>query len=139
MKQTVSRREMLAALMALTAGVTVATGGVPRRLDAFVGRGALFATEPELDAWVTAQLGQADVTSIATAWRQSHPAESSAAAVTRAIVARRRGREPLGEYLARAVAEEHRDGRAEAVDGWYLAPTEARLATLLDLVREAAR
>jgi hypothetical protein len=136
MKQTVSRREML---VALAAGVAVATGAVPRRLDAFVGRGALFATEAELDAWVTARLGQADVTSIAKAWREAHPAESSAAAVTRAIVARRPGREPLGEYLARAVAEEHRDGRAEAVDGWYLTPTEARLATLLDFVREAGR
>ena len=130
MSQTISRREMLALL-----GVAVAGGALPSSLHALATRHPVFASEAELDAWVTDRLGDADVKAIATAWRASHSAESSAEVVTRAILSGRRRGEPLAEFLARAVATEHEQGRAEDVDGWHLAPTEARLATLLDLVR----
>ena len=134
MSHTVSRREMLALLVVAAAG-----GTLPTSLHGLAARRPIFASEPELEAWVTDRLGQADVKAMATAWRAKHPAESSAEVVTRAILSGRRRGEPLAEFLARAVATEHEQGRAEVVDGWYFAPTEARLATLLDLVRDGAR
>ena len=130
MSQTVSRREMLALL-----GVAVAGGVLPAPLHGLATRPPLFASEAELEAWVNEHLGEADVKAIATAWKAKHPAESSSDEVTRAILSGRRRGEPLADFLPRVVTAEHRDGRAEVVDGWYLAPTEARLATLLDLVR----
>jgi hypothetical protein len=75
-------------------------------------------------------LGQADLKAIGAAWIAAHPNESSADVLTRAITSGRRRGEALGPYLARVVAEEHGAGRAELVDGWFLAPTEARLAAL---------
>ena len=90
MNQTVSRREML---RALAAGVALATGVAPRSVHAFARSGAASVNESELDAWVSARLADADVKAIASAWRQTHPSESSAAALTRAIVAGRRRRE----------------------------------------------
>ena len=134
MSRTVSRREMLALL-----GVALAGGVLPASLHGLPTRPPLYAKQAELDAWVTDHLGDANVRPIATAWRAKHAAESSAEAVTRAILSGRRRGEPLSDFLPRVVTAEHRDGRAEAVDGWYLAPTEARLATLLDLVRSGAR
>jgi hypothetical protein len=128
----VSRREMLAAL---AGSLTAFTVSAPARMGAFARRGVEHARESELDAWLTSQLGGTDVRSTAGAWRALHPAESSRDVLTRAILAGRRNREPLEDYLARVVATEHRDGRAESVDGWMLAPTEARLATLLDLAK----
>jgi hypothetical protein len=89
----------------------------------------------ELEAWVKERLGQADVKGIAEAWLTAHPVDSSPDAITRQISASRKPREPLGDYLSRVVVEEHRAGRAELVDGWFLAPTEARIATLVDMAR----
>jgi hypothetical protein len=87
----------------------------------------------ELDAWIADHLNQADLAGISAAWVAAHPQESSADALSRAIMRGRRRGESLGVYLSRAVAAEHRAGRAEVVDGWYLAPTEARVAALAGL------
>ena len=136
MNQALSRREML---VLLAGGVAVASGAAPGRLADFARGPFSIQSDAELDAWVTSRLAEADVRTIAAAWTTRHPAESSAAVLTRAILAGRKGREPLSAYLARTVSAEHRDGRSEEVDGWFLAPTEARLATLLELVRKGAR
>ena len=130
MSETVSRREVLALF-----GAALIGGMLPAPLGAYAPRGSGHQLEAELDAWLSTRLGDADVKAIAAAWRAAHPAEASAEGVARAILAKRRGGEPLARYLARTVASEHGEGRAERMDGWYLAPTEARLATLLDLVR----
>jgi hypothetical protein len=130
MSPTLSRREMLALL-----GAAVAGGVLPMPLHGFTTRRPLFASEEDLEAWVNEHLAQADVKAIATAWKAKHPSESSAESVARAILSGRRRGEPLADFLPRVVTAEHRDGRAEVVDGWYFAPTEARLAMLLDLVR----
>jgi hypothetical protein len=87
----------------------------------------------ELDVWLAERLGQADVKGIAAAWQAAHPTETSAETLTRAIMSGRRRGESIGVYLSRVVAEEHRAGRAELLDGWFLVRTEARLAALANL------
>ena len=121
-----TRRQALGLLVA-----SVATAAVsPRRASGSRGRAA---RNTELDAWIAERLGQADVNAIGSAWVAAHRNESSADALTRAIMSRRRRGEALGVYLSRVVTEEHRAGRAEVFDGWFLAPTEARIAALANL------
>lgn len=136
MSQAVSRREMV---VLLAAGIAVIGGASPLRLAALPLVPRQAQGDAELTAWIDAQLGRADVASLASAWRSSHPTETSVPALARAIVTGRKPGEPLTAFLVRRVEGEHRVGRAEPVDGWYLAPTEARLATLLDLVRTGTR
>ena len=123
MNAVLSRRQALGWL----ATSVVAAAASPTRAFGGWQRAELNA---ELDAWLAERLGQADVKGIAEAWRAAHSAELSAEVLTRLIVANRKRGEPLAEYLSRVVVEEHRAGRAELVDGWFLAPTEARIATL---------
>jgi hypothetical protein len=123
---TITRRELLALLAAgaaLLAGVPAADAVALRAPTA----------PDELTAWLDATLGGADLSAVAAAWRERHPAESTADALARYVLAGRRRGEPLASFLARAVASEHAAGRAELLDGWFLAPTEARLAALLSL------
>jgi hypothetical protein len=87
--------------------------------------------EAELAAWLRAKLGDAEVTALAAAWRARHPDETEPQALARALLAGRARGEPLAAHLARTNAAEHAGERAELVDGWVLAPTEARLVTLL--------
>ena len=87
----------------------------------------------ELDEWIAERLAQADVKGIGAAWVAAHPGESSAGVLRQAIMSGRRRGESIGAHLTRVVAEEHRAGRAEVLDGWYLAPTEARIASLVHL------
>jgi len=137
MTRSVSRRDMLALL---GAGLAITmTGALPSSLSAAARNVARVQGNAELDTWVTAQLGRADVRGIGSAWKARHPADSSPDALARAILSERRRGEPLPAYLSRVVVAEHAAGRAEPVDGWYLAPTEARLATLVDLVRAGTR
>ena len=133
MTRTVSRRDMLALI---GAGLAVATtGALPSSLYGAASSVAREATNAELETWVSAQLGESDVRSIASAWKATHATDSTAQSLAQTILSERRRGEGLEAYLARMVAKEHAAGRAEPVDGWYLAPTEARLATLVDLVR----
>ena len=135
MTRSVSRRDMLALL---GAGLAVATAGaLPSSVYGAARSVAREASNAELEKWVSAQLGQSDVRSIASAWKATHPTDSTAQSLARSILAERRGGEALEAYLSRMVAREHAAGRAEPVDGWYLAPTEARLATLMDVVRSS--
>ena len=133
MTRSLSRRDVLALL---GAGLAVAATGVtPLSLYAAVRPVARPASSAELETWVSTQLGQSDVRSIASAWKAKHATDSTAQSLAQRILAERRRGEALEAYLARMVASEHAAGRAESVDGWYLAPTEARLATLADLLR----
>ena len=132
--RVVTRREMLALL---GAGLVTAAGGSVRELVAATPRGA--ESDVELARWVVEQLAGIDVRTLAGAWRERHPAEATRMALAREILAGRRRGEALQRFLARKIAAEHRDGRAEVVDGWYLAPTEARLVALLQTVQEEAR
>jgi hypothetical protein len=84
----------------------------------------------ELAAWIAGTLRDVDLATVAAAWRSAHPTVASRDAVVRAVLASRRAGESLASHLARRVAEEHAAGRAERLDGWYLVPTEARLALL---------
>ena len=79
-------------------------------------------------------LGDAEVTALAAAWRARHTDEVDADALARAILAGRRRGEPLAAHLARRNAADHAEERAELLDGWYLAPTEARLVTLVAIL-----
>ena len=126
MSATITRREALGLLAA--SFVTV----VSSPAQAFGVRPSS-SLNAELDAWVAERLGQADMKGIAEAWKAAHPGESSSDVLTRAILTGRRRGERLDAYLSRVVAEEHRTGRAEVLDGWFLAPTEARIAALASL------
>ena len=126
MSATITRRQalgLLAASVAAVAASPVQALGVRRKIG----------VNAELDAWVAERLGQADVKGVAAAWRAAHPSESSADVLTRAIMSGRRRGEGLGAYLSRVVADEYRADRAEVLDGWFLAPTEARIAALASL------
>ena len=123
MNATITRRQ---ALGLLAASIATATASPSRALGSWRRRSG----NAELDAWIAQRLGQADVNGVRSAWIAAHPTESPADVLTRAILSGRRSGEALGSYLARVVAEEHRAGRAEVLDGWYLAPTEARIAAL---------
>jgi hypothetical protein len=126
MNATVTRRRALGLLAA-----SIATAAVsPSRA---LGSWRRPVGNAELDAWIAARLGQADLDGIAKAWVAAHPNEASADALTRAIMSGRRSGQTLDAYLSGMVAEEHRAGRAEVLDGWFLAPTEARIAALARL------
>ena len=120
---SITRRQALG-LLATSLAITASSPS--RALGSWRGSGE----SAELDAWIAERLRQADVKGIGAAWVAAHPNESSADMLTRAIMSGRRRGEVLGAYLSRVVAEEHRAGRAEVVDGWFLAPTEARIAAL---------
>ena len=128
MSGVISRRQ---ALGVLAATVATAVASPSRAL----GTWHRVASAAELDAWINERLGSADVKGIADAWRTTHAAESSAESLTKLVMANRKSSESVGGYLSRVVVEEHRAGRAELVDGWFLAPTEARIAVLVDLAR----
>ena len=128
MSGVLSRRRALGVLAASVAAAVVS----PTRAFGVRPRAESYA---ELEAWVKERLGQADVKGIADAWLTAHPVESSPEAITRLSSANRKPREPLGDYLSRVVIDEHRAGRAELVDGWFLAPTEARIAALVEMAR----
>ena len=135
-RSAMSRREMVGLLCA---GVAILTG-VPVELPAAT-RHALAAssTDAELAEWVEERLGDTDLSAIAAAWTSRHPDEGPRPALERALLADRRRGTPLSAHLAHRVTTEHAAGRAEELDGWYLAPTEARLAALLQLIRVAPR
>ena len=126
MNASITRRQALGVLAASIATAAASPGQA-------LGSWRRAGEHTELDAWIADRLGQADVKSIGAAWIAGHPTESSADALTRAIVSGRRRGEAFGGYLARVVAEEHRAGKAEVLDGWFLAPTEARIAALARL------
>ena len=133
MTRSVSRRDMLALI---GAGLAVAaTGTLPSSVYGATRSVARESSNAELETWVSAQLGQSDVRSIASAWKAKHATESTAQSLAQTILAERRRGEVLEAYLSRVVAKEHAAGRAEPLDGWYLAPTEARLGALVDLLR----
>jgi hypothetical protein len=79
-----------------------------------------------LDAWLDAELGDADLAAVAAAWRARHPG----CAPRDALLAGRPPGESLSAHFARRVAAEHAAGQVEILDGWYLCPTEARLAAV---------
>jgi hypothetical protein len=121
MTRTMHRRELVEML---AAGLVVFTGIRPSG-----GR----AEDPDLTSWITQELKGIDLSPIATAWRGLHPDESSEDRLATAILDQRRGTEPIGNYIARRVSAEYGAGQAEALDGWFLSPTEARLAVLIEL------
>jgi hypothetical protein len=105
-----TRRELLLLLSAL---------GCARGMPAMKDAGAL-------DAWLDRELGDADLAAVAAAWRARHPGD-----VPRdALLGGRAPGESLPSSLARRIAAEHAAGQVEILDGWYLCPTEARLAAL---------
>jgi hypothetical protein len=136
MTGTMSRRDMLALL---SAGLTLAVLSPARTLGALPRPLHGTSEEASLAQWVNEQLGDADVTALAAAWTRSHPAERSRAVVERMLLQSRNDGEALDVSLARRIADEHAAGRSERVDGWYLAPTEARLLVLLQSVRSGVR
>ena len=118
---SITRRRALAVLGALAAASVARPLGALAPTD---------AAESELEAWLASALGGADLAAIAIAWHAQHPTDASREALARAVLTGRRAGEPLASHLARQVAAEHAAERAELLDGWYLAPTEARLVVL---------
>ncbi len=120
----ISRREMLQ-LLGVGGIVLVSGGAAVLRAQTLT-----LPQASDLDAWLQSELASADLSGIATAWRERHPEESSRESLTHQILAGRRKQETLEAYLKRIIAADYRAGKAELLDGWYLSPTEARLAAL---------
>ena len=107
-----TRRELLVLLSATAIGCAA---GIPTVKD-----------DAALDAWLDVELGDADLAAVAAAWRARHPGD----APRDALLAGRAPGESLSAHFARRVAAEHAAGQVEILDGWFLSPTEARLAAL---------
>jgi hypothetical protein len=116
-------------IMVMGAAIVSAT---PRSAIAALSRQSEPVDDLELRRWLTTQMGDADVSSLVTAWLRTHPEDRDRSAVERRIIAMRKKGEALDQSLARVIAFEHAAGKGEWVDGWMLAPTEARLLVLLN-------
>jgi len=103
-----SRRDLLAALVALAATPALARASAP---DAFAG----------LDASAVQRIGKA--------WREKHPAVT-ASALTRRLFPSGRGMAALPRLRDQAAAD-FRKGSVFAYRGWRLADTEGALLALL--------
>ena len=110
-----TRRELLVLLSATAIGCAAGIPTIPVKDD-----------DAALDAWLDAELGDADLGAVAAAWRARHPGD----APRDALLAGRAPGESLSAHFARRVAAEHAAGQVEILDGWFLSPTEARLAAL---------
>lgn len=131
MSGIITRREMTTLLLT---DLGVMSGG-PRMLLARGAPLASWASDEALVEFLNRSLGDADFGAIATEWRRLHPGESARDTLVTRLLANRSPREPIDALVARKVAAEHSGEKAVWLDGWFLAPTEARLVALVELVR----
>lgn len=131
----ISRRTAVSTLTAIPVAVTVGT--LSMGLGACQGADNAPISAASAQAALPAGLDPAIIRSIGQAWLQTHPAESTAAALSQAIRAAQRSRrrwpwQPLPP-IADILTAEYTAGTTVLPDGWVVAETEARCCALVAL------
>lgn len=131
----ISRRAAVSTLTAIP--VAVAVGTLSMGLAACQGTDNAPISAASAQAALPAGLDPDIIRSIGRAWIQTHPDESTAAALSQAIRAAQRSRrqwpwQPLPSISAILMAE-YTAGTTVLPDGWVVAATEARCCALVAL------